>query len=661
MENKMNKKISLLPRMAVNNIRKNGSTYFPYIGVSIFAMFTYFSFDLILKNDIMKTLPKAGYATMLVSVGFLLLGLILIPFLYYTNSFLIKRRKKELGLYSILGMEKKHIGVMMLWESLIVYCLVLVAAVVLGLVFSKLIFMLLLNLAKIPVSVGFSLSPQAILDSVIFYAVVTGLNLLVNLVQVGKARPVELMSDSRKGEKEPKAVWLWTLLGVICMGLGYYLSVTSSLNSMIFSDFFFAVFLVVGGTYFLFTSGSVALLRRLKRRKRFYYRADNFITVSGMLYRMKKNAASLSNICVFGTMVLITVICTVSMGFCSGIITENDYPRTHAFFFGEPEDEENMGELLGQAAEKSGVELTKYMGQTYQRVQGYLDGDEFRLAQGDERYDYANRYNVELMTIAEFNSMEETDRTLEAGETLIFTSGVDFGHQTLSIGEHRWTVKEELQGSRRCRKSRSTTYDGKCVIVFASDAERSEAAVVFGEKAEPVAFWMACTPVGGDEEINQFVAEADRAFDSIDGYAGSRDYREDIGDREAMFGGLIFIGIFFGAVFLICLLIVMYYKQITEGFEDRKNFEIMQKVGMDDEEIRKTIKKQILLVFALPLAGAVLHTIVGMKMVIVLMAAFGNTEVQLMWICTAVSCVVFALFYSLCYKRTSATYYRIVR
>lgn len=195
----MKKHLTLLPRMAVSNIRKNGSSYFPYIGVSAFAMFTYFVFDLILKNDIMYTLPKGVYAVMLVSIGFGLLTIIMIPFLYYTNSFLIKRRKRELGLYSILGMEKKHIGIMMFWESIVVYFIVMAAAIIMGLLFSRLIFLILLNLVKMPVDVEFVISPRALTDTLIFYAFITGLNLLVNLVQVGKSNPVELMSDSRRG------------------------------------------------------------------------------------------------------------------------------------------------------------------------------------------------------------------------------------------------------------------------------------------------------------------------------------------------------------------------------------------------------------------------------------------------------------------------------
>ena len=258
----------LLPRMAGANIRKNGSIYFPYIGVSIFAVFTYFVFDLILKNDIMYTLPRGVYAVILVTIGFGLLGLIMIPFLYYTNSFLIKRRKKELGLYSILGLEKKHIGIMMFWESAAMYVIVTAAAIGLGLLFSRLIFLLLLNLAKMPINVEFSVSPRAVTDTLLFYAFITGLNLFVNLVQVGKSNPVELMSDSKRGEKEPRWIGLWSLAGAAALLMGYRLALKAQLDTYIFLDFFLAVFLVIVGTYFLFTSGSIAVLRFFKKRKK---------------------------------------------------------------------------------------------------------------------------------------------------------------------------------------------------------------------------------------------------------------------------------------------------------------------------------------------------------------------------------------------------------
>ena len=658
----MNKKKSLLPRMAANNIRKNGSTYFPYIGVSIFAMFTYFVFDLILQNQIMWKLPKAFYAIVFVEAGFVLLGIIMVPFLYYTNSFLIKRRKKELGLYSILGMEKKHIGIMMLWESLAVYAVVMAAAIPAGLLFSRLLFLLLLNLAKMPVDAAFSISPKAVADALLFYALVTALNLFVNLVQVGKARPVELMTGSGKGEKEPKAIGLWSILGLLALGRGYYLAIAADLNSHIFNDFFLAIFLVIVGTYFLFTSGSVALLRYLKRRKKYYYRAENFITVSGMLYRMKKSAASLSNICIFATMSIITVICTVSLWLSMDSITSFSYPRTFDVFWTGEQNEEALKAVLEKTAEETGVELTDYLGRSSMTARNaYMDENLFRPMLAEERGNFASCCNVTMMTQEEYNRMEHSNAGLAAGEVLIFSTGADFGYDTVSVGENEWQVKEELLRCSMAKKARDIRVRGDYLIVFANPGECSRAAAVFGIGEEQKIFQISCTPKGEDADVDAFIKAVQDALAESAGYAGCGDYREDIDAGESMYGGLMFIGIFFGSIFLICLLIIMYYKQITEGFEDQKNFEIMQKVGMSDEEIRKTIKSQVRLVFALPLAGAVLHTVIGMNMVVMMMGAIKNYEVRVMMICTAAVCTVFALVYSICYKRTSAAYYRIVK
>lgn len=658
----MNKKAALLPRMAVNNIRKNGSTYFPYIGVSIFAMFTYFVFDLIMKNEIMQTLPKAVYAYALVNLGFYLLGVIMVPFLYYTNSFLIKRRKKELGLYSILGMEKKHIGVMMFWESLIVYGIVMTAAVALGLLFSKLLFLLLLNLAKLPVDVGFSVNLGAIGDALLFYAFVSGLNLFVNLVQVGKARPAELMSDARRGEKEPKAIGLWSLLGLLALGTGYYIAVTAQLNGAIFNRFLLAILLVVAGTYFLFTSGSVALLKRLKRRKRYYYRADNFVTVSGMLYRMKKSAASLSNICIFATMSIITVICTVSVWLCMDSIIAYSYPRTYDVFFAGGQDGSALKAELEKIAEETGVTLTDYLGYGCVRVRdAYLEENRFRTLTDQERKNFGNYSSIALMTAEEYNLMEGGAESLERGEVLVFSLGADFGYDTVSLGGQQWKVKEELSQCSVRKKVKGDRFSSSYLLVFADREERAGAAAVFGLGEEQKEFQMSCTPKGEESALDAFDSLVNQTFSETTGYQGRADHRDEIAGQESMYGGLMFIGIFFGTIFLICLLIIMYYKQITEGFEDQKNFEIMQKVGMSDEEIRKTIKKQVRLVFALPLAGAVLHTIVGMNMVVVLMAAIQNLEVKTMTLAAGAVCAVFAVVYSVCYKRTSAAYYRIVK
>ncbi len=657
----MKKYAWLMPKMAITNIRKNGSVYFPYIGVSIFAIFTYFVFDLILKNDIMYHLPKGMYTLILIEIGFVLLGLIMVPFLYYTNSFLIKRRKRELGLYSILGLEKKHIGIMMFWESAIMYLIVTAAAIAFGLLFSRLIFLLLLNLAKMPVNVEFTISPLAIRDTMIFYAFVMGLNLFVNLVQVGKANPVELMSDSRRGEKEPKRIGLWSLIGLAALGTGYWLALKARLESSVFTDFFLAVFLVILGTYYLFTSGSIAVLRLCRRKKKFYYRPENFITVSGMLYRMKKSAASLSNICVFSTMVIITVVCTVTVYLGMDAILTSNFTREFEIILCGQEKARGseVKEETARLAAEYGVALEEELDYSCVEARVWQEGNAFvpEDAQG-RNYGWKR---LKMMTLEEFNLLEGTEETLPPGEVLVYSVGIDFGYGSISFAGEEYSVKRELTKSRVEEKHSDDTFANVYLVVFADREELRRAASGYGADAYGGTWYYGFQPEGEAEALDAFSGELGRYAASLSGFAGYEDHREQEKLDEGLYGGLLFVGIFFGSIFLICLLIIMYYKQITEGFEDQKNFEIMQKVGMGDEEIRRTIRKQISMVFGLPLAGAILHTAVGMRMVYMLLGSIGFFEKMLLIGCTGAGCLVFALVYGFSYRRSSMAYYRIVR
>ncbi len=659
----MKKKVNLLPRMAATNIRKNGSTYLPYIGISVFAMFTYFVFDLILKNDIMYTLPKGIYALILVEIGFGLLNCIMVPFLYYTNSFLIKRRKRELGLYSILGLEKKHIGIMMFWESLMIYGIVIVLAIALGLLFSRLVFLLLLNLAKMPVNVEFSVSPGAVRDVMLFYAFITGLNLFVNLIQVGRTNPVELMGAAKGGEKTPRFTWLWSIVGILALGEGYYRAVAAKLDSMLFLDFFLAVFLVIAGTYFLFTSGSIVFLKMLKKKKKLYYRADNFITVSGMLYRMKKNAASLSNICVFSTMVIITVVCSVSVYLGLDSITASQFNRNvQITFIGqEPTDRQALREQAAVFAEQYGVEPENWLDYSRVKLSAHLEDGQFVVSQ-ELAPDYENWFAVKLVTLEEYNRSEGAAESLEPGEVLIYSTGWDFGRDSVLFGEKEYIVKKELDNSRFGRKVENDTFDRSYLVVAADEEELAEIAGLLNTDVSSNWTYLCCFDLPREgEEADRCSAAMEQYVSGLDGFAGYTDYRQNLLEMESMYGSLLFIGIFFGLIFLICLLIIMYYKQITEGFEDQRNFEIMQKVGLSDEEIRRTIRKQVKTVFLLPLVGALIHTAMAFKMILLLLGAISFYEKELLFICSIVTSFAFAIFYSLCYKRTSATYYRIVK
>jgi putative ABC transport system permease protein len=657
----MNRK-GLLPRLAINGILKNGSTYLPYMGISIFAIFTFFVFDLIINNDIMTKIPKAAYAYMLMSIGFVLLGIIIVPFLYYTNSFLIKRRKKELGLYSILGMEKKHIGIMMLIETLIIYIVVVFCAIVLGLLFSKVIFLLLLNLAKLPVDASFGISGKAICNTLIFYSVISGINLFANLVQVGKANPAELLGESRKGEKEPKHIRLWTLVGLLLLGYGYYLAITSQVDSGIFLNFFLAVFLVVAGTHFLFTSGSISFLRSLKKNRKFYYRSNNFVAVSGMIYRMKKNAASLVNICIFATMAIITLICTVSLYLGIPKVQKFMYPYDIQVDFMEQSltDRENWEEKLKKLAQDENVMIKDYY--AYDRIQlSVVKQGEFILI-NDKTASYADQYKMCFLTLNTFNMLESASYELRDKEVMVYSTGADYGREEIVFLNGTYRVKEEITSSVLDPKADNNVFSAMYYVIVPEEDTLAQIAAAYGvELSGNLGYTVKANLQGEEGQREAFSKQLKQAAAQHPGFNAYRDYAEDKKDMESMYGGLLFIGIFFGIIFIMCLLIIMYYKQITEGFEDQKNFEIMQKVGMSDPEVKRTIKKQILQVFFIPLVGAIVHTTAGMFMVVKLMAVLNFFQGNLILTCAAVVCVSFALIYGICYNRTARTYYKIVK
>lgn len=657
----------LLPGMAVKGVVSNGTIYYPYLISGMFSAFTYFVFSSILHNDLMKTLPKSGYAWMLLMIGKGLLAIILLFFLIYTNSFLIKRRKKELGLYSILGLEKKHIGIMMFLETLILYVLVMAGGIISGVVLSKLLFLLLLKLSNLPVDVEFVFTADAFKETICYFAVVFSVNFINQLWEVGKSRPVELLSGSRKGEREPKLLWLWAVIGVTLLGLGYHISIHAKIDEMIFINFFMAVFLVIIGTYLLFTSGSVAFLKLLKRNKKIYYRPANFVTISGMFYRMKKNAASLANICIFSTMVIITLICTVSLYLGMEEVARFTYPYDMtANFDGSSINREQMEDKLSELSEKYGLETERTDLFDLTSLSCSKTENKFGLpSQGSFRDDYATI----IMTLEDYNRLTGEKEELDAGEVLIYSSGMDFGFDSLEYMGIRKNIKKEAKELFPYPKANKDAFGAEYVIVVRDAAVRDELAGAWAEicGVEDMEAFLdgeirkAGIVLKGEGNKQAFVDEFATWCQSQPGYTAYRDGLDGRAGIRAMNGGLLFIGMVFGLVFFMCLIIIMYYKQIAEGYEDQGSFDIMQKVGMSDREIKSTIRRQILLVFGLPLAGALLHTVAGMFMVDSLMAVIQFFNTPLMIRCTAGVSAVFTLIYGISYMTTAKTYYRIVK
>ncbi len=657
------RKRGLVFRLAASSFRRNGTTYLPYLAACAFSVFVFFVFSLIINSDVSRNLPRVAYATMLLVLGQSLLCLIMVPFLCYTNSFLMKRRKRELGLYRILGMERKHIGWMIFWEALFVLVLALALGIGMGLLFAKMLFLVLLNLARLPLQATLSYTVRPFLETAAYFGVIMLLNLAWNLVQVYRVRPLELEMESAKGEKEVKHLGLWSLAGLFFLCAGYGTVLGSQFDSGIFNDFFCSVLFVVIGTYFLFTSGSVRFLKTLKGRHGFYYRAENFITINGLLGRMKKNAAGMANICIFSTMAIITLTCTVSLYLGVPSIMDYRYPyKVQAQFLPGMgfQEEEGLEGAVDALAQETGVEVRDYQGYFVLRCTGLLRTGEIVPDMGASA---GKRVALELVDLEEYLRLAGSVETLGPTEVLLYTAGPDYGSDSLTLAGEAFRVKKELQEASFFPKNKEDklSWQEHYAIVLPGEEALAKAAASFGLDASAQRiFQMECNPVGTQEAVEAFSQRLEQLLSSLPGFAYYVDHGEEMSNDESMYGGLLFIGIVFGLSFLICLLMILYYKQVTEGFEDQRNFEILEKVGMDKAEVQGTIRRQVSMVFYLPMAGALIHVAVGLKMVILLMGAINLFEPWLIRGCAAGVLLVFAALYVFAYHQTARVYYRIV-
>lgn len=656
----MNKAI-ILPKMAFTGIRKNGIVYLPYILTSAFSICVFFIFNCIINNEFLQAVPHASYVWVLLQIGNVLLGIILVPFLFYTNSFLIKRRKKEIGLYSILGLEKKHIGIMMFMETFFIYVIAMAIGLITAVVFAKLSFLILLNASGLPVDIAFTMPIDSFTVTLVFFGIVSFLNLGTNLFQVTRANPCDLLREPQKGEKEPKHLWIPALLGVLFLGGGYYIAIVSEVNSAIFVAFFLAVLMVVIGTYFLFTSGSIVFLRTLRKNKKFYYKKSNYVTVSGMIYRMKKSAASLVNICIFSTMVIITLLCTISLTLGEKAAIRFNYPLDANYIFdcAKMPDINYFDTDLSRLAKDNDIEIKDKIEFPYFSISPYGNQNIFSI---DASHDAAeNQSFIRLISLSDYNRIESQNQTLEDGEILVYSNTEDFNYGSAIMNGKEYKVKEELNSLCFDTKEKNNYSGGQLYFILNDYKSMEEMTKTFnGDSPHPYySIWFNMEGETSNKEA--FLADLDKASSQMPGFYRSKNIIDWGYDVKSMDGGLLFIGVFFGLIFTICLLLIMYYKQISEGLEDKQNFIIMQQVGMSDVDVKSTIHRQILLVFGLPLVVAILHTMMGLKITIRLLYALNLYNANLILLCALGVITIFTVFYILSYFVTARTYYNIVK
>lgn len=667
----------IFSKLAIQNIRNNKSTYIPYMITCIFCIAMIYMMEFLRDCPTLnQAVRHAAEVRMILSTGEIIVIIFCVIFLIYSNSFLMKRRQKEIGLYNVLGLEKTHIGIVMLLETIITTVISLTAGIAAGILGSKLALLLLLRLLHIPAVLGFYVSLKGIVICMVMFGGIFLLILFLNLAKIRLNRPVELLHGNNTGEKEPKAKWLMALIGFVCLGIGYYLAITTESPINAISIFLLAVILVMAGTYLLFTAGSIVILKFLRRRKKFYYKTGNFISISGMLYRMKQNAVGLASICILSTGVLLMISMTVSIYFGMNDIMVNRYPYdTDLSITGVSEEEcQTAIDAFEKAISNNAVPVDKKAEEIYLTIISHFDHGQIQIAEPNTLRDSASVLTLSLVRQSEYEKLTGTDPALQDGKILAWASNIFEKSDSLTVNDSVFSVKKWLADSPlTC--GRDIIYGNAVFVVTDSDfakfdkmrtemykdASSSPAGQdltvhlgldITGSDSTKIAYG---TPV-----LDAIKALKDNGQLSDNSWITSGIRAQEYDSYYADNGSLLFIGIFLGSLFLMGTAMIIYYKQISEGYEDQNRFEIMQKVGLSHREVRSSIRRQILMVFFLPLLMAMLHISMAFPLIRRMLLLFGMTNTKLFIGCTAGTVLIFALVYGLIYIMTAKSYYHIV-
>lgn len=672
-------------------MKSNRRFYLPYILTVIGTAGAFYIMAAIVSDPGSKELAAGTsngpmYVSMFMTLGMFVLGLFSCIFLLYTNSFLMKRRQKELGLYSVLGMSKTNIAGIMVFEALYIALIGIGGGIAVGILLTKLVSLALFRLMRLPVPFGFSVQPIAIIIVVLFFAGLILLTLLANLAKVGRSRPVELLRGGNVGEKEPKANWFLTIVGVLFLGAGYAVAMLVDNPGMAVAVYFLAVFAVIIGTYCLFTSVSIAVLKALRRNKRYYYKAKHFISVSGMLYRMKRNAVGLANICILCTMVMVMVSGTLSLYlgseeqvnvYCpADVVVETTYyaSSTEDHVYNEETGEETIEYHTPYDAAAmdawfedyfAGHKLTPSAAKAveYYSFTAVDSEDHVSLVTAVTAETYAQLTGEAAPELAPGEALAHVPPNCELGDSFSF---LDKDGRTVCIGlvgEAKLTAAQIVLNMVAVNW---TEEDDDIVLVVPDRAALLE--LVAGQENGSYVWRGQYDFDASDEALAAMVDDYFAASSEGDGVdVGYYDVlRIDLrseAEQEVygLSGGFLFLGVFLGIVFLMATVLIIYYKQVSEGYEDNARFEIMRKVGLSEREARRAIRSQILTVFFMPILVAAIHIAFDFNLVVLLLRLFSLTNVKLTALCTLGTLLVFCAVYAVVYALTARSYYKIVR
>ncbi|MEE1449207.1 ABC transporter permease [Faecalitalea cylindroides] len=655
-------------RLAFDNLKKNAKMYIPFVLSCILTIMMYYMVSSLSMNPNMMNMIGGDVMQQILSLGIYVITVFAVIFLFYTNSFLIKRRKREFGLFNILGMEKKHLSIVIALESMIVFLVSMVLGIGIGILLDKAFYLLIAKMLNASIALGFYISYQSIVNSIILFFIIFLLMYVFSLIQINLSNPIELLHGDQHGEKEPKTKWLLALIGLICLGTGYYMSVSIQDPVTAFAFFMVAVILVVIGTYMLFTAGSIVILKLLRKNKRYYYKTNHFISVSNMIYRMKQNAVGLGNICILSTMVLVMLSTTISLWVGMNDIIETRFPRDITVSINSVDSNQALYTIddMNYAIEQAGIQTDDELVYRTLSVSAFNQGNTYTF--GNENMSLQDISNVVVLyfiTLDDYNRTEGTNVSLAPDEVLVFPSGKQFDHKTIDIASNTFKVKGILDSikadsnySANLQNSMFVVVDSMDTLFMIDDLQKQ----AYGDNASYI---HTSYDFNLSKSEKMSVKEATDAL--IANYPGDTTYmmvdtqEGNYEDLLSLYASFLFIGIFLSFLFIMATVLIMYYKQITEGYEDKKRFEIMQKVGLNKREVKKTINSQVLTVFFLPLVVAAIHIVFAFPMIekMLRLLYLDNTNLYIM---TTVICFgVFALVYVLIYFLTSKVYYGIVR
>lgn len=679
----MNSKI--YGKLAVTNLKNNRKSYIPYILASAFSVMMYFTMDNLYRNR--SLVEKGSPLAIMLSYAAAVILIFSIIFLFYINSFLIKRRKKELGIYNILGMGKGHLGKMLFLESVITTVASIIGGILAGILLGKLVYLILLKILHMGGKIEYRISLASTGMTTILFGAIFILIFLYNLLQMKLSNPIELLRGGNTGEREPKTKWIMTIIGILCLAGGYSIALITKEPLQALGQFFIAVLLVVVGTYALFMAGSITLLKILRRKKSYYYKTRHFTAVSGMIYRMKQNAVGLANICILSTMVLVMVSMTVSLygGMNDVITTRFPYEAQITSSGINQKEEGQIEEIIKNMTKKNHTVPTSQIRFHIGRFTTVYNSKTKKfdmMAAGD--YANSNAADLVMIPLSDYNQTEGKNVNLKENEVLLYhrnhNRNDNRSHKksdtealknkkVIQLNSISYKVVDELDRLAIAKADTTSFIDGWYVVVKDSSIITSYLKDIYENSNiyDGLKEYYGKIQYSYSFNLNGSRANRAKTEKSIQKQLQKKFANCSIESRELsresfyeLYGGFLFIGIFLGIIFLMATTLIIYYKQISEGYDDRERYQIMQKVGMSKKEVRQSIRSQVLLVFFLTLIMAVIHLAFAFKIITKLLSVLNLTNISLFFMYTVGTVAVFAVIYAIIYSITAREYYKIL-